>query len=1263
MKRKKWRGAAGAAAVLCAAVIGLFPLSTRAEKITEEFVFRSLDYEKSSETLKVTAGNDSFVYIGDNDETKTVGQYVDFSFRLEEAGTYDLDLITKKHENKGVFQVSVNGEEIGEPYDQYGSGGQVTADFGQVTFDAAGDQTLRIQVLEPNPKSGSCQVAVKGFELSREMEEEIPDVDFGESIVSESGNVISYPLPYIYKQSETFQVTADGLTIPVISYRGEYDYGEFSMSGQEDGGDGVTVEIAYKEPVKSYEISPRNLDIQAETDGNKLTFTLENHQYLIIRINGGKRLVLAADPMETEVPEKAGEGIYNILEEPYHAERTGTKSSTKAIQKAIDDASAYGTEKGDGTRGVVYIPVGVYKTGSLVLKSNVEIYLEGGAVLRASLDESEYVVRGNKNSIGKDVVHLIYTENNKISDPYSEEFHNPENYIESDNMKIYGRGTIDARGRDLEKEANLLSQSIIPMNCSNFAADGLTIRDTGVWSVAPGLSNDLQFTNLKILNTMNHEDDCIDINGCQDVVVKNVVGVALDDPFSTKTWETGELFQAWCGEPEPCENILFEDCLSWSYCYGFKVGQGSWRDQSQIVFRDSTVYDCAVGLGVHHKYGTASLSDITFENIDIEHITNTNDSHRTWLHMQAITGGTDQNLPISDVKIRNIHVYDKGTSTAKLVGFSKEYGISGIQMENIYMEDLGRNANNLEELDIKDLYVYCNDVTLDGKQLPDSPEVFIWQLEDKIDEAFLSENCPDLGRGEGYVYIGNKVGDWASFPVEIEAGTYKLEIMMKKHETKGIFQMYLDDEKIGDPVDQYYKGNKTGVTVNYGTVTFPEDGVHNFKFEITGKNESSGGYAIVLDAIKLTETESALEKIAITSLPEKLEYVLGEEADYSGLEVTAYYEDGTEKVLSEEEYTVNGFQSQNPGTATVEVSYKDKKTSFKVEIKVPEDLEGQMDYLTRKIASASNAEEIHEAMDETVDFVNGQEKVTDYIFDLLVKAEQALLKLDDHITATKKEISEDVVREYGMKKSSVKVEGAAVTAGQIASEEVVASPSNAVMRMDIPETKPNISQEFDRESAAALEIVFDVELGDLLLDHIDLAAPVRISFPIPKRFHQEDQLTLLLFDEDGELLNRVEFVTDGNKISFITQEQGIFVLMKQAESENPDGEKPDPEPEPQPVRQTRSSGGITRLQTTPGRWMQDEIGWWYQLEDGNYPKSDWIISKGIWYYFDENGYMYKGWVQWNGKWYYLNPDGSCAVSTVTPDGYLVDPSGAWIRQQ
>ena len=93
-----------------------------------------------------------------------------------------------------------------------------------------------------------------------------------------------------------------------------------------------------------------------------------------------------------------------------------------------------------------------------------------------------------------------------------------------------------------------------------------------------------------------------------------------------------------------------------------------------------------------------------------------------------------------------------------------------------------------------------------------------------------------------------------------------------------------------------------------------------------------------------------------------------------------------------------------------EVNCKDKKTSFKVEIKVPEDLAGQMDYLTRKIASASNAEEIHEAMDETVDFVNGQEKVTDYIFDLLVKAEQALLKLDDHITATKTEISEDVVR-------------------------------------------------------------------------------------------------------------------------------------------------------------------------------------------------------------------------------------------------------------
>ncbi len=1286
VKLRKWIGMLGAAVILCMTVAGTGAAEVRGGTVKTAYALKDLTMEKSSDTLAAETGGDGFVYIGNDNQAESVNQWAAFSFETEAAGDYQVKLVTKKHDKKGVFQMSIDEKITGEPYDQYGNGGECTVDFGTVHIERAGTHQVKFEILEKNPNCSTYQIAVKTLELTRQEDTEIPDVEFGEDKVSESGAVISYPMPYIYHQSTTFSVKADGLEIPVTEYRGEYDYAHFSM----DSTDGpVAIEVTYKEAVSRYEISPGKLGIEGETEGNSLTFTLDEEAYLILRINNGKRLVIAADAMETEVPEQEGDGIFNILDEPYQAERTGTNLSTEAIQRAIDDASRYGTE--NGTRGTVYVPKGVYQSSSLVLKSNMELYLEGGAVIRATLDGSKYVVRGNKNSIGKDVIHFIYTENNKIANPYDPDYHNTDNYIESENMKVYGRGTIDARGRDLEKEAGLLSQSLIPMNCSGFTADGLILRDTGVWSVAPGLSDNLEFTNLKILNTMNHEDDCIDINGCQDVIVRNVIGVALDDPFSTKTWETGELFQAWCGEPEVNENILFEDCLSWSYCYGFKVGQGSWRDQRNIVFRDSTVYDCAVGLGVHHKYGTAVLEDITFENIDIEHITNTNDSHRTWLHMQAITGGKDGNKPIRNVAIRNIRVYDKGTSTAKLVGFNEEYGIEGIEMERIYMDHIGGYAENLADLDIKDLYMYCGGLTLDGKKLPDSPAISVIQLEDLIGKAELSESCPEPGVGDGYVYIGKAVGDWVSFPVSVKAGTYKLEVMLKKHESKGIFQMYVNDIPTGEPYDQYYNGNKTGVTADFGTITFEEDGVQNFRFEITGKNEASKGYQLVIDALKLTgiNKEPVLEQIGIARMPEKTTYFTGEKADFTGLAVTAHYDNGDTRELKSDEYTVEGFQTEKPGVITITVSCEGKTAVFDLEvIDFSEDTQKAMEELTDRIASASNAEQIRETADDVASFFDTVEAITNKVFELVRKLEQALLRLDKSIRPTKTTVAEEVKELFGIRAGDVKVEGAAVTAHANRFDEETASPSNAVFRIEEEEETWEIPEGYDEESAAKLRFCLDVVSGDEVTEEVELAVPVRLRLPYPADMSKQDVIRVFHYSDSGEMMGRLVPELGESGLTVIVDRLGSFVIAKEKtagndpdDSDIPDdpGTPDEPGGEDQPDTPEKpgdeegsdsgrhssnsSSSKTAALSTTPGDWIRDEHGWWYRLKDGNYPKNDWVICQGVWYYFDENGYMKTGWVLWKEKWYYLNESGACVVDTVTPDGYTVDADGAWVELQ
>lgn len=63
------------------------------------------------------------------------------------------------------------------------------------------------------------------------------------------------------------------------------------------------------------------------------------------------------------------------------------------------------------------------------------------------------------------------------------------------------------------------------------------------------------------------------------------------------------------------------------------------------------------------------------------------------------------------------------------------------------------------------------------------------------------------------------------------------------------------------------------------------------------------------------------------------------------------------------------------------------------------------------------------------------------------------------------------------------------------------------------------------------------------------------------------------------------------------------------------------------------------MPTFAAEWKQNEIGYWYQEDNGSYPTNSWKWINGKCYYFDSNGYM--------------------LANTTTPDGYTVDATGAW----
>lgn len=152
----------------------------------------------------------------------------------------------------------------------------------------------------------------------------------------------------------------------------DYDYAHFSMS---DGPVTYELTILNTDKVHEYSISPKKLGIQADKiEGRTITFTTQSDEYLIVMMNNRKtRMVIAADPLETDAPASTGEGIFNITSAPYHVVSSGSSAAevsvrTGAIQQAIDDASHYGTARGDGAQGIVYIPAGTYEIGNLVLK-------------------------------------------------------------------------------------------------------------------------------------------------------------------------------------------------------------------------------------------------------------------------------------------------------------------------------------------------------------------------------------------------------------------------------------------------------------------------------------------------------------------------------------------------------------------------------------------------------------------------------------------------------------------------------------------------------------------------------------------------------------------------------------------------------------------------------------------------------------------------------------------------------------------------------
>ena len=98
-----------------------------------------------------------------------VGAYLNFTVNVAASGTYDIKAGTKKITTRGIFQLSVNGTNVGPTEDEYSANGDGVFqeyDLGNVTFPAPGNYSFKFTVIGRNSSSSGYTVCFDYIKLT-----------------------------------------------------------------------------------------------------------------------------------------------------------------------------------------------------------------------------------------------------------------------------------------------------------------------------------------------------------------------------------------------------------------------------------------------------------------------------------------------------------------------------------------------------------------------------------------------------------------------------------------------------------------------------------------------------------------------------------------------------------------------------------------------------------------------------------------------------------------------------------------------------------------------------------------------------------------------------------------------------------------------------------------------------------------------------------------------------------------------------------------
>ena len=352
---------------------------------------------------------------------------------------------------------------------------------------------------------------------------------------------------------------------------------------------------------------------------------------------------------------------FNILD--YGAKSDTTVVSTQAFNKAINACFESGG-------GKVIVPPGMYLSGTILLKNNVELYLSIGSTIYGSTNSKDFPAQKQKTYLSDK------EENGWYALIYGEAL---------SNIAVTGGGTIDGNGLRQRGKTEKRPRNILFISCSKVRIQNITLKHSVNWNQHYLNCEDVVVDGITVYNHSNKNNDGIDIDGCRRFILSNSIIDSDDDAVVLKS--TGVA---------PCENITMTNCILSSHTNAIKCGTESIGGFKNIVISNCIVKPSEskeepIFKTPHHGFTGISLEIVDggiMDGVSIDNITIEGTECPLFVRLANRGRKTHESAPepplgqMRNIQISNIIAYNTGNFSSSITGIPQK------KIENIYLSNI-----------------------------------------------------------------------------------------------------------------------------------------------------------------------------------------------------------------------------------------------------------------------------------------------------------------------------------------------------------------------------------------------------------------------------------------------------------------------------------------------------------------------------------------------------------------------------------------------